>query len=126
MELARHSDMRLIMKTYADVAQPPLAATVAKMPAFGAVGDKPKPDTQIDTQTLVNGGQAASPAVLGIAETKKGKTIENIGESHGESLAVTAGQEESKWRREGDSNPRYELCLRILRFPRVYDTFEHA
>ena len=30
MELARHSDMRLTMKTYTDVAQLPLAATVRR------------------------------------------------------------------------------------------------
>ena len=51
MELARHSDMRLTMKTYTDVAQLPLAATVRGLPSIG--------DSQIDSQTLVVG----SPAV---------------------------------------------------------------
>ncbi len=34
MELARHSDMRLTMKTYTDTAALPLAATVRGLPAF--------------------------------------------------------------------------------------------
>jgi integrase len=107
MELARHSDMRLTMKTYTDTAHLPLAATVAKLPAFGATGNRGEADTHIDTQTLVSGGHAMSPADLGIGETNCGESFGNIGESHGQSIAVTAGHRKSEWRREGDSNPRY-------------------
>ena len=45
--------------------------------------------------------------VIGLKAIKVGKAIENIDESHEESLAVYAGHEKRKWRREGDSNPRY-------------------
>ena len=45
MELARHSDMRLTMKVYTDVAQLPLAASIRQLPAFSTKRD--------DTQTLV-------------------------------------------------------------------------
>ena len=83
MELARHSDMRLTMKTYTDTAALPLAATVRKLPSFN--------DTQIDTQTLVAGGQFVSPSVIGLKPIKVGKAIENIDEILEKSLAVTAG-----------------------------------
>ena len=74
MELARHSDMRLTMKTYTDVAQLPLAETVRKLPSIG--------DSQIDSQTLVADRPTVSPTVLGVKSIKWGKTIENIDESH--------------------------------------------
>jgi hypothetical protein len=73
MELARHSDMRLTMKTYTDVAQLPLAATVRGLPSIG--------DSQIDSQTLAADRPTLSPAVIGVKSIKAGKTIENIDES---------------------------------------------
>ena len=73
MELARHSDMRLTMKTYTDVAQLPLAATVRGLPSIG--------DSQIDSQTLVADRPAVSPAVIGLKAIKVGKTVGNIDES---------------------------------------------
>jgi len=85
MELARHSDMRLTMKTYTDVAQLPLAATVRRLPSIG--------DTQIDTQTLVADRPFVSPTVLGVKPLKVGKTIANIGENHRSSLTVTNSHE---------------------------------
>ena len=105
MELARHSDIRLTMKTYTDAAALPLMATVRRLPAFDAKFD----DTQRDTQTLVAGSQFVSPSGIGLKPIKVGRTAGNIDANHGESLAVTVGHEKSKWRREGDSNPRY--CL---------------
>jgi integrase len=98
MELARHSDMRLTMKTYTDLAQLPLAATVRQLPPFG--------DTQIDTQTSVVNSPGVSPSVLGLKAIKVGKSAGNIDGNHSLSLAVAAGHEKSEWRREGDSNPR--------------------
>jgi hypothetical protein len=83
MELARHSDMRLTMKTYTDTAALPLAATVRKLPSFD--------DTQIDTQTLVAGGQFVLSAGIGLKPIKVGKTIENIDGIHEKSLTVIAG-----------------------------------
>ena len=80
MELARHSDMRLTMKTYTDAAQLPLAATVRGLPAFD--------DSHIDSQTLVADGPAVSPAVTGLKSIKVGETIGNIDESHGLTPAV--------------------------------------
>ena len=76
MELARHSDMRLTMKTYTDAAQLPLAATVRGLPSFD------------DSQTLVADRPAASPAVIGLKAIKAGKAIENIDESHGQTPTV--------------------------------------
>jgi hypothetical protein len=61
MELARHSDMRLTMKTYTDAAALPSMATVRRLPAFDAKFD----DTRRDIQTLVAGGQFVSPPVIG-------------------------------------------------------------
>ena len=80
MELARHSDMRLTMKTYTDVAQLPLAATVRGLPSIG--------DSQIDSQTLVAERPAMSPSVIGLKSIKVGKAIENIDESHSLTPAV--------------------------------------
>jgi hypothetical protein len=85
MELARHSDMRLTMKTYTDAAALPLAATVRRLPAFG--------DTQIDSQTLVAGGQLVSPSVIGVKPIKVGKTTGNIDENPRVSSIVTFGHE---------------------------------
>jgi hypothetical protein len=65
--------MRLTMKTYTDAAQLPLAATVRGLPAFD--------DSQIDSQTLVAGGQFVSPSVIGLKSIKVGKTVGNIDES---------------------------------------------
>jgi integrase len=73
MELARHSDMRLTMKTYTDVAQLPLAATVRGLPSIG--------DSQIDSQTLVADRHTVSPSVIGLKPIKVGKTVGNIDES---------------------------------------------
>jgi len=45
MELARHSDMRLTMKTYTDVGQLPLREVMDTLPGFGS-------DSRIDSRTL--------------------------------------------------------------------------
>jgi integrase len=97
MELARHSDMRLTMKTYTDTAALPLAATVRKLPSFD--------DTQIDTQTLVAGGQFVSPSVIGLKAIKVGKTIENIDGIHEKSLTVTAGHKSGNGGERGIRTP---------------------
>jgi hypothetical protein len=108
MELARYSDMRLTMKTYTDMAQLPLAATVAQLPDFGLTAKRPSANTQILTQNLVQSGQLVSPSVPQNGVAKAKETIENIGENHSQSQSVTESHEQSKWRRGGDSNPR---CL---------------
>jgi hypothetical protein len=97
MELARHSDMRLTMKTYTDAAQLPLAATVRKLPSFN--------DTQIDTQTLVAGGQFVSPSVIGLKSITVGKTIENIDGNHHPSLFVTNGHKSENGGERGIRTP---------------------
>jgi integrase len=97
MELARHSDMRLTMKTYTDAAQLPLAATVRKLPSFDG--------TQMDTQTLVAGGQFVSPSVIGLQAIKAGKTIGDIDEIHGKSLTVTAGHNSGNGGERGIRTP---------------------
>ena len=97
MELARHSDMRLTMKTYTDVAQLPLAATVRRLPSIG--------DTQIDTQTLVAARLTVSPNVLGVKLLKVGKTIGNIGGNHRSSQAVTNGHKNQNGGERGIRTP---------------------
>jgi integrase len=97
MELARHSDMRLTMKTYTDAAQLPLAATVRGLPAFG--------DSQIDSQTLVQKGQTVSPAVIGLKPIKAVKAIENIDESHSLTPAVASCHSEQLNREMGFESP---------------------
>ena len=75
--------MRLTMKTYTDVAQLPLAATVRGLPSIG--------DSQIDSQNLVADRPAVSPAVIGLKSIKVGRTIGKIDENHGASPIVTFG-----------------------------------
>jgi integrase len=98
MELARHSDMRLTMKTYTDAAALPLAATVRGLPAFD--------DSQIDSQTLVAVSQSVSPSVIGVKAVKVGKTIGNIDENHEESLAVYASHKNGNGGERGIRTPR--------------------
>ena len=106
MELARHSDMRLTMKTYTDAAQLPLAATVRGLPAFD--------DSHIDSQTLVADRPAVSPAVIGLKAIKVGKTIENIDESHGLTPTVAICHSEQKSGDLGFESP----SLRQISLPR--------
>ena len=102
MELARHSDMRLTMKTYTDAGQLPLREVMDTLPGFGG-----RTDSRIDSRTLGPTGQTVSPTVTKIREMKTKNSLENTGESHRDSQLVTMSHEKSEWRREGDSNPRY-------------------
>ncbi|MGH7990550.1 MAG: tyrosine-type recombinase/integrase, partial [Limisphaerales bacterium] len=97
MELARHSDMRLTMKTYTDVAQLPLAATVRKLPSIG--------DSHIDSQNLVAGSPTVSPTVIGLESIKVGKTIGNIDGNHGASSIVTFSHESENGGERGIRTP---------------------
>ena len=102
MALARHSDMRLTMKTYTDAGQLPLREVMDTLPGFGG-----RSNSRIDSRTLGAPGQTVSPTVTKNRENKTENSIENIGESHRDSSLVTTSPEKSEWRREGDSNPRY-------------------
>ena len=97
MELERHSDMRLTMKTYTDVAQLPLAATVRGLPSIG--------DSQIDSQTLVADRPAMSPAVIGLKSIKAGRTVGNIDGNHHASSIVTFGHENENGGERGIRTP---------------------
>ncbi len=100
MELARHSDLKLTMKNYTDAGQLPLQEVMDSLPGYGA-------DSRIDSRNLVVESPAVSPAVA-VGETlKEENRAANIGESHGLSPSVAASPQGGKWRREGDSNPRY-------------------
>jgi hypothetical protein len=101
MELARHSDMRLTVKTCTDVAQLPLAATVRRLPSIG------------DTQTLVADRPTVSPAVLGVKPLKVGKTIGKIGENHRSSPSVTNGRQNENGGERGIRTST-RLCAEIL------------
>jgi integrase len=80
MELARHSDMRLTMKTYTDVGQLPLREVMDSLPGFGS-------DSRIDSRNLGPTGQTVSQLVTETRELKTENTIANKGESHN----LTAG-----------------------------------
>ena len=103
MELARHSDMRLTMKTYTDVAQLPLAATVRGLPSIG--------DSQIDSQTLVADRPAVSPSVIGLKSIKVGKTVGNIDGNHRASSIVTFGHENESGGERGIRTPYHRLAV---------------
>jgi hypothetical protein len=112
MELARHSDMRLTMKTYTDVAQLPLAATVRGLPSIG--------DSQIDSQTLVAERPAVSPTVIGLKSIKVGKTVGNINGNHRASSIVTFGHENENGGERGIRTPDSALSL-----PMTATTLKH-
>jgi len=102
MELARHSDMRLTMKTYTDAGQLPLREVMDTLPGFGE-----RADSRIDSRNLGSTGQTVSQPVTETGELKTKKIPANTGESHRGASLVTTSHENSNWRREGDSNPRY-------------------
>jgi len=102
MELARHSDLKLTMKNYTDAGQLPLREVIESLPGFGG-----QADSRIDSRTLGASGQTVSPTVTKNRETKPKNHLENTDESHRDSQLVTVSPEDSEWRREGDSNPRY-------------------
>ena len=102
MELARHSDMRLTMKTYTDAGQLPLREVMNTLPGFGE-----RVDSRIDSRTVGPTGQTVSPTVTKIREIKTENSVENIGESHRDSQLVTMSPEDSDWRREGDFSPHW-------------------
>ena len=81
MELARHSDMRLTMKTYTDVGQLPLREVMDSLPGFGS-------DSRIDSRNLGPTGQTVSQPVTETRELKAENTIANKGESHDLTAAV--------------------------------------
>ena len=81
MELARHSDMRLTMKTYTDAGQLPLREVMDTLPSFGS-------DSRIDSRNLGAAGQTVSRPVPETREIKIEKTIANKGGSHDLTLAV--------------------------------------
>jgi hypothetical protein len=112
MKLARHSDMRLTMKTYTDAGQLPLREVMDTLPGFGG-----RTDSRIDSRTLGKSGQTVSPTVTKIREIKTENSLENTGENLRDSQLVTVSREkplESNWRREGDSNPRQPFGLLTL------------
>jgi hypothetical protein len=81
MELARHSDMRLTMKTYTDAGQLPLREAMDTLPGFSS-------DSRIDSRTLGPTGQAVSQSVTEKGEFETGNAIENKGESNDLTAAV--------------------------------------
>jgi len=93
------------MKTYTDVAQLPLAATVRGLPSIG--------DSQIDSQTLVNDRPTVSPTVIGLKRIKVGKTIENIDESRNLTPAVALCHSEQANGEMGFESPSLrQFCFR--------------
>ena len=71
MELARHSGMRLTMKTYTDAGQLPLREVMDNLPGFSS-----------DSRNLGPTGQTVSQPVTERRELQTDKSIDNKGESH--------------------------------------------
>ena len=80
MELARHSDMRLTMKTYTDVGQLPLREVMDTLPGFG--------DSRIDSRNLGATGPTVASSVPNNGAMKTEKSLDNTGESHDSTPAV--------------------------------------
>ena len=91
MELARHSDMRLTMKTYTDAGQLPLQEVMDGLPGFEV-------DSRIDSRNLVASSHSVSRTVPTASASKGEKNIENIGESHSVSPCVTVSPACEDWR----------------------------
>jgi len=98
-EFGSHSDLKLKMKNYTDVGRLPLREVMESLPGFGG-----KTDSRIDSQTLGASGEVVSPSVTKNGGIKTENRIENSGESLRDSRLVAASHEDSRWRREGDSN----------------------
>ena len=94
MELARHSDMRLTMKTYTDAGQLPLREVMDTLPSYGG-------DSRIDSRNLVPAGQTVSRPVHEIVETKPKQTFANKGGSHDLTPAVALCHSEPQSGAEG-------------------------
>jgi integrase len=94
MELARHSDMRLTMKTYTDAGQLPLREVMDTLPSFGG-------DSRIDSRNLGPTGQTVSRPVTETRELKTENIIANKGGSHDLTLAVAVCHSEQQSGIEG-------------------------
>ncbi|MGA9779096.1 MAG: tyrosine-type recombinase/integrase [Verrucomicrobiia bacterium] len=94
MELARHSDMRLTMKTYTDAGQLPLREVMDTLPSFGA-------DSRIDSRNLGPTGQTVSRPVTETREFKTENIVANKGGSHDLTLAVATCHSEQQSGVEG-------------------------
>jgi hypothetical protein len=75
MELARHSDMGLTMKTYTHAGQLSLREVMDTLPGFSS-------DSRIDSRNLGPTGQTASQPVTETRESKTEKIIANKGKRH--------------------------------------------
>ncbi len=84
MELARHSDLRLTMKTYTDAGQLPLREAMESLPGFST-----KSDSRIDSRNLGPTGQSVSPSVQECGVMKIEKHPVNADESHALAPTVT-------------------------------------
>ena len=98
MELARHSDMRLTMKTYTDAGQLPLREVMDTLPSFGG-------DSRIDSRNLGPTGQTVSRPVTETRELKTENIIANKGGSHDLTLAVAVCHSEQQSGIEGVRDP---------------------
>lgn len=108
MELARHSDLRLTMKTYTDAGQLPLREAMESLPGFNT-----KSDSRIDSRTLGPSGQSVSPSVQEHGVMKVENHPANTDESHTLAPAVTTCHAEP-----GTAKMEFESpSLRQLHFP---------
>ena len=109
MELARHSDMRLTMKTYTDAGQLPLREVMDTLPSFGG-------DSRIDSRNLGLTGQTVSRPVTETREFKTENIVANKGGSHDLTLAVATCHSEQQ---SGVEGVRIPLSPPLSNFPMV-------
>ncbi len=100
MELMRHSDLRLTMKTYTDAGQLCTGEALAKLPSFtvtptgqAIISRLPlKTDAQIDAQTPDSDGRSLAWSGTQMPVVFDTETPENEGASHNLALAGTVRQ----------------------------------
>ncbi|HUD46186.1 MAG TPA: tyrosine-type recombinase/integrase [Candidatus Baltobacteraceae bacterium] len=96
MQLMRHGTRKLTDMDYTDEEQLGTFEAVQKL-AFIDGEKAAKPDSQLDSQTIVQSSPAVSRSVADFAVTQIAKSLENKGDCHGLSASVAKSQEESKW-----------------------------
>jgi hypothetical protein len=104
MEMMRHSDIKLTMKTYTDGTQLPVAEALNKLPWLGAVGSSQSQGTEIRTEVLVQNGQKPSQTGNLALTGDSSNTEVSVSVCQGKSQAVSKNpnnQNVEPW----DSNP---------------------
>ena len=109
MELMRHSDMKLTMKTYTDAGKLPTRAAIDSLPSLTG-GNGTEKWTPQWTPGLVQSGQSESQAVTHSEETEAPGMLINRSSGHDETHSVTSGHTTGRWCAVQVSNLRPLPC----------------